>query len=106
MLLLGLFLAQTLLDAAVPRELVQRATTTPWVPALAAEVCDAWSRDKSSHQADEATPLFYLRMIDRWQDRVRFARHLMPALRHPVSLIRRYRYDLLQLLRIQTTSER
>lgn len=107
MLLLGLFIAQNLLESPVPRELVQRATITAGVPAVAVELVDAlFQGDERQEHVAEATPLVYLRMIERWQDRVRFAWRLLPALRHPLALLHRYGTRLLHRSRRPTASRR
>lgn len=97
--LLGLLLAHLLLDVAVPDDVVQRAYTTAAVNALTTQVLAGLVDSRNVlERIEEDAPLFYLRMMDRWQDRLRLCVHLYPTLLHPVRLVQKYGLQSLRYL--------
>jgi hypothetical protein len=78
MLLLGLFLASDLLDAALPEKILGEARTDEVVQKLAAEVRGqlfSENRYQYSTLGRSARWRFHLRMIERARDRVRYCIH-------------------------------
>jgi hypothetical protein len=78
MLLLGLFLANTLLDAALPEMILDEARADSDVQALAAEVNRRlFAENLGAHELFEGSARwwFHFRMIERLQDRLRYVIH-------------------------------
>lgn len=94
MLRLGLLLAIDLLDAPVPARVAAGARADRTAVQLAAEV-RSWlfgPVPPLSEQSD-ATPFFYLRMLDRLDDKLGLCLHCYPSLLRPRRLLRRYGLD-------------
>ncbi len=72
MLFLGLFLANDLLGAALPAEVLQRAQADPMVVSLARQVRQWLFLDPSERPGSLESCLFHLRARERTQDRVRY----------------------------------
>jgi hypothetical protein len=77
MLGLGVWLAQTLLGAALPMDVQHRLYADPVIPALAEEVSVRLFANPSRPLAAWDRPPFYLRLRERWQDRLPYAAYLM-----------------------------
>lgn len=91
MLWLGLLLAVNLLEAPVPDGIVAQARADATAVELAAEV-GSWlfGPVPPLNEASDATPFFYLRMLDRLDDKLRLCAHCYPSLLRPASLLQRY----------------
>lgn len=75
MLLLGAFLAHTLLEAPLPAELVRRMEADRWVGRLTEQVRQRLAQDAGEPVSTGLLPhgvLFHLQLTDRLQDRLRF----------------------------------
>lgn len=77
MFLLGLCLPQTLLGVALPAQIQQHLEADAIVGALTAQVRDWLFRAADEPQSLVAKNLFYLRMRERWQDRVPYLRFFL-----------------------------
>lgn len=90
-LFLGLLVAQSLLDAPIPEYIKYRAEQNRIAVTLAEEVRQHYFMlaNPAEHNHD-ATPLFYLRMMDRFNDRLRFCVYCYPSLLKPSRIFRRY----------------
>ena len=77
MLLLGIFLAYTLLGTSLPDNLQQRLRSDPAIPGLAAEVQARLFTNASQPLSAIDRPLFYLRLRDRLRHRLRCSGYLM-----------------------------
>lgn len=78
-LFLGLYLARDFLGTTLPREVLQRMQAEPVVKSLAAQVreqlfCEV---DRPFGNSKIESSLFYLRVRERWQDKVRCCLHWM-----------------------------
>lgn len=99
MLWLGLLLAQTLLDAELPASIIRQIHTDDVTRSLATQVCRRLFCAADSPPTVEAdAPLFYLRMRERWWDRMRLYLRFYPSLLHPLHVVRKYRTSLLKPL--------
>jgi len=72
MLLLGLFLAHTLLDAPVPPALLARAAADPALPGLARDVLRGLVAPEPPERGLLASARFHLRARERLRDRLRY----------------------------------
>jgi hypothetical protein len=91
MLMLGLFLAHTMVGAPLPEAYLLCITSERIVPVLAQQVWEELVRDSATQPMTlERAPLFYLRMLDRWPSRAWLCLHLAPGALRPVRLARRY----------------
>jgi hypothetical protein len=91
MLGLGLFLAESVFEAEIPADVRIRLYRNSVVRELAAQVCNnLFDPHTNTHTLVQAAPLFYLRMMHRWRDRLHLSRRLLPALAQPVKLVRTY----------------
>ena len=70
MLGLGLLLAQALLGTALPEHVWGRVQADPVVPWLATQVCARLFAPDSSASSAVDYPVFYLRLRERWRDKV------------------------------------
>jgi len=72
MLFLGLFLANDLLGAPFPEEVLQKVQADPAVVSLARQVCEWLWHDAHERPGDLESCLFHLRARERPQDRIRY----------------------------------
>ncbi|GAC1353916.1 MAG: hypothetical protein NVSMB42_10890 [Herpetosiphon sp.] len=94
MLGLGLVLAQELLGAPIDACIIAQAAGDPAVCRLVSQVrAGMFSDSHSLARVIEDAPLFYLRMLDRWSDRMQLCLHLYPTLLHPIRLVRTYGFS-------------
>ena len=77
MLLLGLLLAHTLLEAPLPKDTQQRLHIDPVLASLAAQVCTILFHDASRSLCAVDRPMFYLRLRERLPDRFRCCCYLV-----------------------------
>lgn len=99
MLWLGLLLAHTLLDATLPEAIVQHIQTDSATLSLANQAGQRLFRaDEHIPPTEDDAPLFYLRMRERWWDKLHLALRFYPGLLHPIQVMKKYRMNLLKPL--------
>jgi hypothetical protein len=72
MLRLGLYLANDLLGAVLPREILQSVRGDPMVKSLAAQVVEGLFREAQDSPGTYKSILFHLRAREHWKDRMRY----------------------------------
>jgi hypothetical protein len=99
MLLVGLLIAHTLLDAPVPASILRQAQANNAVRSLTTHVCNILLLDDvDSDRVINDAPLFYLTMMERIQDRARLLLRFYPSMLHPIRAVRKYGMRPLQHL--------
>lgn len=83
MLFLGLFLAHDLLDAPIPAEIWARVSTDSTARSLATQVSERFTYDSSGRLHGAERYVFYLRMRERWLNKIRCSFDLLRAKSRP-----------------------
>jgi hypothetical protein len=78
MVLLSLCLAQTLLETALPAEIAHQLEAEPVVRVLATQVCGWLFREADESRGTLEQHWFYLRMRERWHDRMPYMCYMLP----------------------------
>ncbi len=77
MLFLGLVLASTLLETAIPEEGLQKMQAAPVVRLIAKQVCESLFREAHNPPNELEKTLFYFKVRERLQDRVPYFLHFI-----------------------------
>ncbi len=97
MLGLGLVLARDVLGATVPAHAEFQPDSV--TQQLAQQVCQRlFFPEMLATTSEEDAPLFFLRMHERWRDRIGIVGRLYPGFLRPVQVLRRYRHTLFRPL--------